>query len=456
MEKPESITLEQALALIAELRAEIARLKEENAALKARLSPDPATPSGALPVYEKPSKKGRKKRPGRPFGHTGSWRKVPQDIARTVEHELACCPHCGSAHIKRQARAWRRIVEDAPPVAPEAVAHVTPLYECADCGRIVHAPLLTALPRMRIGLSLLIQTAWLHYGLGMTAGSVVKYLNTRGKMRVSAGGLLQMWGRLAAHLRPFYEELHQAARQAEVLHADETGWRVLGRTWWLWCFTAETVVFYVLRPCRGAQVVGEVLGEVFEGVLCCDFFGAYHAIEAWAKQRCVVHLARELKKVSQRNGGAEWKAFRRRLKGLLTAAYRLKQYEERMAADAYWRRVEGLQARLQALLDEGGTDRDVARLKKRLLRHREEILTFLISAAPADNNAAEREIRPAVVMRKNSYGNMSERGAETQALLMSVFRTLHKRGEDPLAWVKRYVEERLAAGERPEAAKRAA
>ena len=53
-------------------------------------------------------------------------------------------------------------------------------------------------------------------------------------------------------------------------------------------------------------------------------------------------------------------------------------------------------------------------------------------ASPFDNNLAEREIRSAVIMRKDSYGNRSDQGADTQAILMSIFRTIKKRGHHPI------------------------
>ena len=64
------------------------------------------------------------------------------------------------------------------------------------------------------------------------------------------------------------------------------------------------------------------------------------------------------------------------------------------------------------------------RLAKRLAKYNDEILTFLLHLqVPADNNHAERQIRGAVIMRKNSYGNRSKNGAHAQAVLMSIFRT---------------------------------
>lgn len=66
---------------------------------------------------------------------------------------------------------------------------------------------------------------------------------------------------------------------------------------------------------------------------------------------------------------------------------------------------------------------------KRLRRHKDALFTFLEhEGVPADNNHAERQISPAVIMRKNSYANGSDSGAATQALLISMFQTLKQRG----------------------------
>ena len=81
------------------------------------------------------------------------------------------------------------------------------------------------------------------------------------------------------------------------------------------------------------------------------------------------------------------------------------------------------------LIEESWENANAIRLVKRLRRHREELFVFLYKdGVPSDNNQAERTIRGAVVMRKNSYCNRSVEGAKTQAILMSVFQTLKQRG----------------------------
>ena len=95
----------------------------------------------------------------------------------------------------------------------------------------------------------------------------------------------------------------------------------------------------------------------------------------------------------------------------------------------YERLCEGIENRLTRLIADEWENVEAKRLVKRLRRHRKELLTFLYHEnVPFDNNHAERTIRNGVIMRKNSYCNRSKDGAETQAILMSVFATLKQRG----------------------------
>jgi len=90
---------------------------------------------------------------------------------------------------------------------------------------------------------------------------------------------------------------------------------------------------------------------------------------------------------------------------------------------------------------------------ERLSRHRDELFTFLDRPpnpeADWNNNFAERQIRPAVILRKNSQCNRSQRGAATQAILMSVYRTLKLRGHDPRAQIDNALRTYAATGSLP-------
>ena len=107
---------------------------------------------------------------------------------------------------------------------------------------------------------MLVLSAWLHYALGNTLSQIVEVFNFHLQMPLTAGGLLQMWYRLQAILYGWYEEIQQEALNSAVLHADETGWRVNGKTLWLWCFTTQREFDLLYdRPVAGLSGAGQVL-----------------------------------------------------------------------------------------------------------------------------------------------------------------------------------------------------
>jgi len=262
---------------------------------------------------------------------------------------------------------------------------------------------------------------------------------------------VQAWQRVAELLSDWYEQIGVQAKQSAYLHADETGWRVNGQTHWLWCFANAQVCYYMVDRTRGSPALNRFFTQAFDGVLITDFWSAYASVQARDRQYCLVHLLRELEKVDQTNASAAWRRFARHLRRLLRDALRLRRRRRSgLSAERYQRRCNRLNRRLAALADGLYRDPDARRLAERLSRHREYLLTFLDYAeVPADNNFAERQIRPAVVLRKNSQSNRSERGAATQGVLMSVYRTLKLRGLDPTQTIAEALKTCVLTGQLP-------
>jgi transposase len=396
---------------------------------------DPSTPPAMRPPYKKPSIKGRKKKPGRKKGHEGVRRAVPERVDKTKVHTISHCPRCLSS-LGRPVSTRERFTEDIPRYRPLITKHIINIFYCLKCDKIVEAPVEDALPKSTLGIQLLVQTAYLHFYLGLPLQQIVAYLNACLHFRVSPGGLAQAWQRLSQILLPWYEHLGMLARVSKVLHIDETGWRVLGKAYWLWCFTSQEVkiVYYLISPSRASPVLKEVLGEFFKGILVCDFFGAYNRIGAFLKQRCLLHLLRDIIRTSVSHKTPEWMAFSQRLKRLIKDGLRLSLCRLKLSHEVYARRCGIIYHRLEELIAQSYNDPHCKRFIKRLKRHKSELFIFLEHPeVPADNNHAERMIRPAVIARKNSYCNRSERGAATQSILMSIFRTLHLREQDAIS-----------------------
>jgi transposase len=435
---------EAAIFMLMALSARVAELTQ------AQSSTTPSTPSGMVPVYEKPTVSKRSKTPGAKPGHPGACRKPPSEITHREEHPpLKLCPDCGSPLSALSERRFR-LIEDTPETHPEVTEHSIPRHWCPTCRKLVEPPVPDALPGATFGHRLVALTAWLHYGLGTTLSQILAVLRHALHFTLTEGGLVDAWGRLAALLKPWYDEIGREVKQAGTLHADETGWRVAGRTVWLWCFTTAQATYYMIDRCRGAPALLKFFTEEFAGVLVTDFWAAYNVVAAAARQACLVHLFRELEKVDGLDPSETWAAFRKKLKRVLGDAIRLGAQRGTLPKGTFVSRRALLDTRRDELLATPWANAHAKRLLKRLRRYRNALFTFLDHpGVPSDNNHAEREIRPAVIIRKNSLCNRSDNGATVQATLMSVYRTLKLRGFDPLETIVSALRDYVRTGSLP-------
>jgi len=411
--------------------------------------PSPSTPSGMVPVYAKPNAPRRRKKPGAPQGHPGHRRQAPTRIDKRETHRLKRCPCCGG-RLQRCDRSRTRIIEDIPEVIePVVTEHTIQRDYCPTCKKHVEPVVPDAMPGAMLGHQLIALTSWFHYGLGLTIDQVVDILGYHLQTKLTPGGLVDSWRRLAEVLEDWYEQIGEQAKKSAHLHADETGWRVNGVTYWLWCFTNDRNCYYMIDRCRGSPALQQFFTEQFEGVLITDFWTPYESVCAEDRQYCLVHLLRELEKVDQRNDSAEWQAFAKKLRRLLRDGIRLRKRPD-FAPGKFQSRVDRLNARLAKLAVGEHIDGDTRRLTHRLRKYGEFLFTFLDYAdVPFENNFAERQIRPAVILRKNSQSNRSDRGAATQAVLMSVYRTLKLRGLNPTQTIADALRTYLATGQLP-------
>ena len=409
---------------------------------------DPSTPSGQRPIYTKPPAPKRKRKPGAKEGHPGARRPTPQRIDEHKDHRLDRCPCCGG-ELQRCRRKRTRTIEDIrEDICTVATEHTIHRDYCPRCKKHVEPVVPDAFPKATVGHRTVALGAWLHYGVGVSISQVRELLGGQFQTNLSAGGLVATWQRLATILEPWYVQLADQAKASAVLHADETGWRMNGRTWWLWCFANRTCCYYLIDPSRGSPALEKFFAEAFDGVLITDFWAPYRAF-ATERQCCLVHLLRELERVDLRNASREWQAFAKKLRRLLRDGIRLRKRPD-FEPETYASLIVRIDRRLQALADADYSDADAARLAKRLRKHTDELFTFLdYPDVTFDNNLAERMIRPAVILRKISQSNRSEKGAAVQAVLMSIYRTLKLRGHDPLATITSALRTYLTTGQLP-------
>lgn len=418
--------------------------------LAASQKPTPTTPSAMIAPYQKPTTKTSRKKPGAKPGHKGHRRPPPDRIDKRQSHQLPSCPKC-QGRLKRCERTRKRYIEDIPEgFTPIVTEHTIHRDWCPKCKTLVEPKVPDAMPGARLGNRTVTMTAWMHYGLGNTLSQIVDVFNYHLQMKLSCGGLLKMWQRLQETLLPWYEQIKTDALHSSVLHADETSWRVSGKTHWLWAFANNDVTYYMIDKSRGEPALAKFFVEEFQGTLVSDFWGAYNAVVSAARQGCLVHLLRDLHTVEHyKKGGQDWPEFAKKLRRLVGDAIRLWRAAE-LPAESRKSRRQRLDDRLSEIIAAQWNDKQARRLIKRLRRHRDHLFTFLDKpGVPFDNNLAERAVRPAVIIRKNSYTNRSELGAQAQAVLMSIYRTLKQRGHNPLQTITNALAEFVTTGKLP-------
>ncbi len=425
---------------VEKLEKEVAGLRKENQELRERLGQkiDPEI----IPDFVKENQHHRHQKPGQKEGHEGTTRPIPDHVDETRDAIMGQCPDCGG--IVSDVGERKRIVETIIPAKVHVKMIKVHRYWCPCCRKVVDAPVTDAFQNCRLGLEVYILVALMRYRMGMTYEKIEEMLQIAYNLCLSRGELPQMMDRLAYEFGDHYEELIDEMRNSPSANGDETGWRIDGRSAWLWVFINKAVAIYRVDKSRGKKVVRRILGRHYKGALGSDFHSAYN-LNGVVQQKCHVHLKRDLKEVAEdKDGRSQFHRFRKKLMRILDDSVRAKKRTR--DSSELQRQKDHLDERIAALCNDTYTDIDCLRIVKRLKGRGRDLFTFLVTDIDPDNNIAERGIRPAVVMRKNSYGNRSNKGANTMSVMLSVVETCDLKDQNFLDWGKGYMENRLSLG----------
>ncbi len=436
------------------LRAENAQLQAANAALQTVLEQTQAQLTAALariaeleqehrdpPTFVNPNRpkapqpKPRKKRAAE-HNH-GRKRMVP---TRTVAHQLERCPDCDYQLQGKSLEYTREVIELPDPQPVEVIEHRVIKRFCPHCQRW-HSPTLEltgqVLGQGRIGVRIAALISYLRTTMRLPIRRIQIYLASIHQLHLSIGELVELLHRVRRTLQPEIDALKAQARASPILHGDETVWRQNGQNGYIWAFSTpgdDAIRYYEYDHSRGQVVVKRILDGRFAGHLVSDFYAGYN-IYAGQHQRCWVHLLRDLhdlKKAHAEDADVQTWAAKVRARyddahdGQTTLASPTAQERETQYVD--------LTSRSHALGLQYATtyDHPCCALAKRLLRHEDELFQFvLVPGLAADNNLAERSIRPLVVIRKISGGSRSDEGSKTRMGLATLFETWQARHQNP-------------------------
>lgn len=366
------------------------------------------------------------KKPGRPKGHPGVHRAIPDHVDQEIVVALPQCPDCGQ--VLSGQRPLVQYIEELPVVRPHVIKLITHEADCPHCQKAVRSvhPLQVSLAQgaaaVQLGPVALGVAAELNKKHGLTMRRTCAVLRQLFGLKLSPGGLAQALRRLAAKLEPAYENLLARLRAGPYVHSDETSWWVGGPGHWLWVFATKDSTVYRVAEGRARNIVLENLGADYAGVLVSDCLSIYDGVNG-LQHKCYSH---HLKAISQAlEAGSS--VYLEKLRALLKAAMALKG-----AVVEPQQRVRlrlALEQQAHELLDTPRPGLE-EKVRMRLYKQRDHLFTFLDHPqVEATNNLAERQLRPAVIARKLSCGNKTARGARTWEILTSLAATCAQRGE---------------------------
>lgn len=429
------------------LQDQVRRLEQENTQLKEKLEQEKikATnkgvnqPSSKQAEWEKDNRtgkdKGKKKRKGRKQKPRKGAGNRPKNLSPNRKETAAVdkCDLCGKDLGDQEPleSTNERIIEDIDTPPEETVVTLVTQQKkyCTDCQEVTTAKSALALPGADMGLNATALVCYLWVALCLPYPKIREYLGIFFKLSVSTSGLSRHIIRVAGIMKDVHVEILNSIKNGAVLHADETGWRVRGKNWWLWVFGTPDTAYFTVDKTRGSTVVRRVLGEIFFGVLVVDGWNAYLYLLC-EQQSCLSHLFRKVRKFRDAFPHlTDIVKFYLKFRRIIRDGERLQQNRDIFGELVFQRRLKRLKQRLADLVQWPNPGKVLEEIIKKVKRQQPRILTFVEHPdVPFHNNYAEYLIRIGVLKRKISGGSVSAEGAESYAILLSIYVTCKLRG----------------------------
>lgn len=400
---------------IAELEAQLARARKTSRNSSKPPSSDIVKPSGRAAVGATPRKRGGQ--PGHPRHERPEF--APDEIDLLIHYRPDTCPCCGEPLVDQgSSPSVESFTQIELPLKPLCVTqHCRHTRWCATCAREVTPPWPPGLLESGlVGPRLTALVGFLKGPCGMTISALRHFFRDVCQVRLSKGFLAKLLNRLSGSLRDPYEELLRLLPDEERLNVDETGHKDSGRRYWTWVFRAAMFALYKISPSRGSEVLLEVLGVEFRGLLGCDYFSAYHKFarlnENVRLQFCLAHFIRDVKFLAEHpdaQNRAHGQRLLQHLKRLFAIIHRRDEYPTEAGFRNSLARVRN-ELVYDATLESPHT-REALALEERFYKDTEAYFRFITEPdIEPTNNLAEQALRFIAVQRRITQGTRGTAG----------------------------------------------
>jgi transposase len=384
--------------------------------------------------------KGKRRRRRREHHKGGGRALIPvEDVDELVSLTPSRCHHCSlplcesSPHVGAPGRHQQTEIPEPTAFVTEFLTHT---LKCRGCGHKTPAPLPPA-ARSAFGPRLQALSVDLAIGRRLSTRQVKEMLLDLYGVEVSLGSICAAIVAAGDAAAPLAEEIKASIWAENSRFIDETSWRLGGARAWLWGLFGRKAAYYHADRSRSQDVARDLIPAYVEGTTHTDGYGAYNHLHPECRQVCWAHLSRHFQGHAEARDGPE-RAFGASGVRLSTRVCKLSREG---GTPTQMRRVERDVSRLIA----AGMKANVATART-LQKQRPSLLRCLYDPdVDATNNHAERMLRPAVIRRKTSFGNSSERGARAFTNILSVMTTERMQGRSPHKLIESLIRDSYAS-----------
>ena len=418
-----------------------ARVAELEAKLEAAVGKNPSNsskpPSSTHPHDKPPPSKPKsgRSRGGQP-GHDKHERAlIPiEQCADVVPCVPAECRRCGKELTGVDPEPLRHQVWELPEIKPIVTEYQQHRLACS-CGCSTCGELPLGVPSGQAGPRLIAFSGLLMACFRQSKRRAAQFLSMILDQPASAGWMVLLQNRAAAAIQPAYDELAEQLPVQAAMNIDESPTKEGQDKAWVWTFVAGTFTFFACRTSRAADVLKELLGETFSGVIHCDRARMYWCFDRL--QWCWAHLKRDFQALiddpcpTKKRLGHD---LMRPTKELF-ALWR-KVRDGTISRRRFRRLMQPIRQRVDALLLRGYFNALTRNFCKELVEHRENLWTFVdIEGIEPTNNAAEQALRHAVIWRKLSFGTQSASGSRFVERMLTVIETCRRQSRNVFSWL---------------------
>ena len=381
---------------------------------------------------KKRSRPSSKKKIGGQKGHPGSSRKMlpTEKVDKLVKIPLVkpVCA-CGCKKFISKKFSKRHQVWELPKVKPHITEYLLESARCKTCRKRVSADLPKGVSKTTLGPNAQTWMGLLTGAYRLSRSNAQKFLEEVCGIRRSVSNISATEKSISKNIRPIQKQALESVRQSEVLHMDETGHKRSGTRRQTWVMANEDWSFFSSGSRRNRKVLVSLLGKNFSGIVVSDRYASYNYLPSHQHQYCWAHLYRQMRGLSERKGDLGLVA--KDIFRWMGCIFDLNRRREKVSEQYYSTFIDAYRNGIKKLLGENFlTHPELKGFAHLFWLNEEKVWGFeKNSAVPMTNNRAERDLRPAVIWRKTSFGTNSYRGDRYAERMLTLSSSLRKQGK---------------------------